>query len=438
MAAVAGASTPSPGATSSPAPTRTQFENPDTTDLDEAAARWDRFADESEAAWTAHRRNIDSPGGTVWKGDTRDAAFQQVSTDMSVVARQCDTAREAAAIARDASDTRWRLARKVVDAILDAEDDGFHGDEDLTVRDTGFDPDNAAARKTAAAEHADYINRQAQQYVDAEASTTERLQAKAVELAEPRFGGEGRDATVQLVDNRIKLDPQVPTPPPDPIPTGKDIESVLKKLPQGNSLEIREVRSLADLDKVWNWLKKHGTQVPNPYGPDSSEGEAIKLPDGTRVGRRVEGKTTNGATLDIKIPGEYGNQKVHVNPKTGGTVSIPDSAAPKPAAGHETEHKSGSETTTKAGAGTETKAGVSTETKGGAEATPKAGSGSTTNAPATDVQSPRPGRVPILGGPGPDNSQPYLVPAPAKRAGDPDLPVIGDGIPDSTDADSES
>ncbi|MCB0927149.1 MAG: hypothetical protein KDB70_04330 [Mycobacterium sp.] len=361
-----------------------------------------------------------------------------MSTDMSVVARQCDTAREAAAIARDASDTRWRLARKVVDAILDAEDDGFHGDEDLTVRDTGFDPDNAAARKTAAAEHADYINRQAQQYVDAEASTTERLQAKAVELAEPRFGGEGRDATVQLVDNRIKLDPQVPTPPPDPIPTGKDIESVLKKLPQGNSLEIREVRSLADLDKVWNWLKKHGTQVPNPYGPDSSEGEAIKLPDGTRVGRRVEGKTTNGATLDIKIPGEYGNQKVHVNPKTGGTVSIPDSAAPKPAAGHETEHKSGSETTTKAGAGTETKAGVSTETKGGAEATPKAGSGSTTNAPATDVQSPRPGRVPILGGPGPDNSQPYLVPAPAKRAGDPDLPVIGDGIPDSTDADSES
>ncbi|MCB9441121.1 MAG: hypothetical protein H6523_12845 [Mycolicibacterium sp.] len=151
----------------------------------------------------------------MWKGETRDAAFQQVSADMSVVARQCDTAREAAAIARDASDTRWRLARKVVDAILDAEDDGFHVDEDLTVRDTGFDPDNAAARKTAAAEHADYIDRQVQQYLDAETSTAERLQAKAVELAEPRFEGEGRDATVQLVDNRIKLDPQVP-PTPDP------------------------------------------------------------------------------------------------------------------------------------------------------------------------------------------------------------------------------
>lgn len=102
-------------------PTRSQVETVDTSDLDDAAVRWAQFADDSEDVWTIHRNNIDSPSGTVWKGETKDAAVERVSADIPVVAWQCDIAREAAAIAREASATRHMLAGKVVDAIAEAE-----------------------------------------------------------------------------------------------------------------------------------------------------------------------------------------------------------------------------------------------------------------------------------------------------------------------------
>jgi hypothetical protein len=141
----------------------------------------------------------------------------------------------------------------VLDAITEAEDDGFRVGEDLSVTDTRkVDLANAQARYQAAAAHAEDIRWYAERLVQADNLVGERLKTKAGELEGIRFEGEGHDSDqghVQLVSNEIKLNPQDqaagdgkdrPGSPPaglpqvGPFPVPKEVADAAKK-PDGKA-----------------------------------------------------------------------------------------------------------------------------------------------------------------------------------------------------------
>lgn len=197
-------------------PTRCEIENWNTTDLADAVANWRSAATESEDAFDQHRQNISAPGGTTWEGAAKDAALDRVTNDIGVVGSHGTILREAATLAENGSSDIQAAQRKAVEAITEAEDDGFRVGDDLSVTDTRkVDLANAQARYIAAAVHSENIRWNAEQLVQADTLVGERLKAKAGELEGIRFDGEdeghGHDddeGHVQLVDNKIKLNPQ--------------------------------------------------------------------------------------------------------------------------------------------------------------------------------------------------------------------------------------
>lgn len=193
-------------------PGRSEIEDWPTQHLDNAATQLRSLGSQSVALFDQHRQNVAAPGGTTWEGDAKDAALDRVTADTAVVRRQSAVQDEAADLAENGGHDVRSAKRAALEAITDAEDDGFSVGEDLSVTDTReTDRDTLAARQTAAAEHAEYIRFNAEQLVQADSLVGQRLQSKAVELEGIRFEGEGdgreTEGTVQLVDNTIKLNP---------------------------------------------------------------------------------------------------------------------------------------------------------------------------------------------------------------------------------------
>lgn len=173
----------SPAAPAVAIPTRSEIEAWTTSHLADAATAWRGTAAASEDAFDQHRRNINSPGGTTWEGDAKDAALDRVTRDISVVGTQNEALRAA------------------------AENDDFTVADDLSVTDNrAYDEETAAARATAAAEHAEDIRWTAERLAQADNLAGTRLQTKAAELEGIRFDGEtdGRDPTIRMVDNETE------------------------------------------------------------------------------------------------------------------------------------------------------------------------------------------------------------------------------------------
>ncbi|GAS90007.1 Gp88 [Mycolicibacterium brisbanense] len=174
-------------------PTRSQIEEWSTAHLADAATGWRAAATASEALFDEHRQNIASPGGSTWEGAAKDAALDRVSRDVSVVGNHGSVLREAADIAENGAGDITAAQRKAIEAITEAEDDGFRVGEDLSVRDTRrVDLANTQVRFTAASVHSENIRWNAEQLAAADALVGQRLQSKATELQELRFDDDGR------------------------------------------------------------------------------------------------------------------------------------------------------------------------------------------------------------------------------------------------------
>lgn len=194
------------------APTRSEIEAWPTQHLEEAAGRWRKAATSSTDAFEQHRQNISSPGGTLWEGDAKDAALHRVTGDLAVATRQAAVKGEAADIAESGAGDIRAVKARVLEAITEAEQDGFRVGEDLSVKDTRpVDLSNAQARYAAASTHAEFIAFRAAQLVQTDALIGQQLHAKAAELEGIRFDGEGDHGAdgdhVQLVDHHFKLGP---------------------------------------------------------------------------------------------------------------------------------------------------------------------------------------------------------------------------------------
>lgn len=193
-----------PQASASVSPTKSQIESWQSAHLEAAASQWRSGAIESDDLFEQHRVNVSSPGGTEWVGDAKDAALQRAISDLAIASQQGVVQRDAADIAeRGASDVR-AAQRAALDAVAEAEADGFAVSEDLSVSDTrAFDLDTAAARHTAATEHAEDIRWNADRLVQTDGLVGRQLAQKASELQGIRFEGENdetKDNVIQAVD----------------------------------------------------------------------------------------------------------------------------------------------------------------------------------------------------------------------------------------------
>lgn len=178
-------------------PARSQIEDWDITHLEDAAARWQTSATEAEELFEQQRHNVASPGGTEWEGDAKDAALDRVTRDLAVVRAAGDTVRGAADLATNAAEDLRSAQRAALQAITEAEADGFKVGEDLSVTETRrVDVFAMAARHTAKVTHAENIQWNAQQLLATDSLIAERLRANATELDGIQFDGAG-DSTIQ-------------------------------------------------------------------------------------------------------------------------------------------------------------------------------------------------------------------------------------------------
>ncbi|CAM3793167.1 HNH/ENDO VII family nuclease [Mycobacterium frederiksbergense] len=246
----------SPAAQAVAIPTRTEIEAWTTRHLADAASAWRGAAAASEDAFDQHRQNIVSPGGTTWEGDAKDAALDRVTRDTAVVGSQNEVLLGAADTAENGVTDINAAQREVLAAITAAEADGFRVGEDLSVTDTRtYDLDTAAARATAATEHAEDIRWTAERLVQADNLAGQQLQAKAAELEGIRFDGEGEtsgDPTIQMVDHGTETeDPNQPpaAAPPDGSGPMSDaqIKSAIDEMLEGQDLTPAEAAQLADV-----------------------------------------------------------------------------------------------------------------------------------------------------------------------------------------------
>ncbi|WP_373145966.1 hypothetical protein [Mycobacterium marinum] len=334
-------------ATVTAVPTLSAIQAWDTTHLDAAATDWSQRAWQWENAFNAVYEESLRPGGTTWHGVGAEAAASRAGADKIIVAGIADRLHTAARLARDGAEDIAVARQHTLDAITTTESAGFTVTEDLSV----IPPPSSGLL------HQAQLNTQAQTLAaDIRAHATDLL------ATDTRVAGQITTATADLntaatFDNHPLTPPppaptaptihavdhhnikQAPAPgtPDDPIgtpqpPGAADIRRILDGLPDGNKPSIKEVRSPEDLQRLWEWAKQNGTEMPDGY-QDSGKGTRYRLPDGTTIGQRPIAGSSGRPALDITLPGE-GYTKVHVNPRGGvpEIPAIPGQPAPAPAA----------------------------------------------------------------------------------------------------------
>lgn len=192
--------------------TRSEITGWDVSYLDDAATRWRAAADESDGLFEQYRQTVCDAD---WTGTGRDAAYNRVSSDTRVVQSQSEVQRAAATIAQSSASDQRGAVQKALDAIAEAEADGFQVNEDLSVRDgRRYDITTIMARNKAASEHAENIQWTAKQLLEADSLVGQRLQEAATELDGIRFG----DATIQAASwGGLKQDGGDPDPWEPPV-----------------------------------------------------------------------------------------------------------------------------------------------------------------------------------------------------------------------------
>lgn len=378
-----------PTVASAGVPTRSRIENWDVGHLEQAASDWTTSAGRWEAQFgTLHRQTM-SPGDTVWEGSAADAAQHRTYADLVKVRRAAENLRNAADVARRGADLLVDARFNVLKAVAAAEKSGLIVAEDLsvTVNLTGGNAAEQSRQFAVAQARADEIAARVIELSAIDKRIAADIATATAPVAEVQFS----ESPIQLVDNRtFKEGPPIADPgtPDGPSgggngPNAAEIRKVIMELPQGNKPWIREIRTEKDLERLWRWMRQDGEQLPNPFKPPTT-GVAFLLPDGTWISNRDQAKSTGVRAINVDIPGERGQLKVHIDPD-GGVPKLPSVARP----------------------------------------------------PAVEAPPPQPKPIEtpqmrngggLIGGPVPDGTLPNLVHLP--EAGDPDLPVIGDGIPD--------
>lgn len=285
-------------------PTRSQLQASDWSYFGRVAGWLGTIGPKAEGALEKLAEGVKHPGGVEWEGAAAQAAIEQAAADL-VRARSTlwswDDVRTRLPLWQENLEGGTRL---VLDAIDDAERDGFAVGDDYTVTDTRTTYASRAeydARQAAADAHAGFIRHHLATLVGNQAAINTKLKAMTAEWGRVTFPESGG---AQALD--WKTGPG--QPPRPPTPSAQDIREALKNLPQGTAPSIKEIRGEQDLRDLWDWL--------------------------TENAKGFDGGSNHGSTIDVRYPDKE-PMKVHVNAARGGVPSIPappgEPAAPKPA-----------------------------------------------------------------------------------------------------------
>lgn len=221
-------------------PSLSQIHAWDTTHLEDAATHWSSRATEWEDAFAEVHERVLSPGGTPWQGIGADAAFLRTGTDKVAVSGIADCLHSAAAAAREgAGDIGW-AKQSAIQAVEQAQAQGFTVGEDLSVTDrssAGLPAAARAARQLQAETLAADIRAQAQNLVAVDTAVATRISTATAGLSTVQFadapsnggaaqrGDNPKKPKFQTVDNHtFKQDGGDPAPdPPPPTPPARGL-----------------------------------------------------------------------------------------------------------------------------------------------------------------------------------------------------------------------
>lgn len=189
-------------------PTKSEILNWSTDHLDQAAAQWEKFASQSDEAFTQHVGNISTPGGTEWTGAGHTAAYDDARDAQDTVKVSNSIYRECASIARRGSGDIQGAKRATVNAIEEVEAKGYSVAEDLTVTDaqSGGTKAEQAARKIEAQQLTEFLRWHAQGLASAAAKVAGELQAEASGL-QGRKLTQGLDFKTDRIDGGLLFPP---------------------------------------------------------------------------------------------------------------------------------------------------------------------------------------------------------------------------------------
>lgn len=195
--------------------TRTRIEEFDRTAnvLAQSAGWWRNMMAHWEKASTAYVSQVTAPGGTGWRGQAADSAFERADADQRVVLRAAGHAHEMAGTAELGSNCLIGARASALAAITQAEEEGFTVREDLSVTDAYAQTAVArAVRQPLALEHANYIAHCADRLDAESARIAARLRAGAVEMtsATPAHWQPGSGALVRAAGHGIRPLPSGP------------------------------------------------------------------------------------------------------------------------------------------------------------------------------------------------------------------------------------
>lgn len=171
-------------------PTHSLLRNSTFGHLDQFAVMCDRIGSNAEKALAQVAEKVRAPGGVEWSGAAGDAAIAQSDADAVKVRPFLWDLPDAAAIARRGQDILQAGLGLALDAIDDAERDGFEVDEDYSVTDTreSTTREQYEERRAAAEAHSNFIRHRVGRLVASDQHITAQLNEASLSWGKLMFG----------------------------------------------------------------------------------------------------------------------------------------------------------------------------------------------------------------------------------------------------------
>lgn len=206
-------------------PTKSEIFDWPTEHLDQAAAQWEKAAEQSEQTFSQHVANISAPGGTNWTGKAATSAYDDAREAQDTVRVQASIYRECASIARRGAGDIRGAKQTTNDAITDVEGKGYAVAEDLLATDThqGGSDSQRATRKAEAQQLTEFMRWHARGLASTDARIAGELQAESAGLQGRKLTKGPGDGTVHMLDDEDRNNPDNTRHEPDRRhPDGRD------------------------------------------------------------------------------------------------------------------------------------------------------------------------------------------------------------------------